>query len=379
MHGWVYAWGSNDRCQLGLGASILGSATPRPVDALSRVKVAQVAAGFSHTACVTNDGLLYTWGFGAYGQLGYSFSDIKSSMTLGRDGFGSPPIRTIARNSDEDGSGVVGWVQVWPRRVLRAPFGGHYCTMVRCGAYHTLAQGADEQLEPASASEHEVLVPAPLELSDLPAGTFVADGGDEDLVLPPGAGLVESPKPVLRQGASVLTRKTDTFRTLAGLFWGVSPSKVGSAPTQGTKEAKEGKEVKEVKEVKEATEAETCSEGWRRALASTEPCFRESAPDFRHPLGRPAKDPKDGTSACTASISLPEEGGLMTWSAVDEAVHRAFCNGSVTDRGIGLDLAELTAGIRNIEPPELPGGERSRGLPPAPCRGLARMECLTPR
>ena len=41
-----------------------------------QTKVTQVACGFRHTACVTDDGSLYTWGAGRNGQLGHKdFTD----------------------------------------------------------------------------------------------------------------------------------------------------------------------------------------------------------------------------------------------------------------------------------------------------------------
>lgn len=38
---------------------------------LESKKVVQVACGFQHTACVTEDGEVYTWGFGKNGALGH--------------------------------------------------------------------------------------------------------------------------------------------------------------------------------------------------------------------------------------------------------------------------------------------------------------------
>jgi len=39
-------------------------------------KITQVACGFRHTACITEDGCLYTWGEGRNGQLGHNdFTD----------------------------------------------------------------------------------------------------------------------------------------------------------------------------------------------------------------------------------------------------------------------------------------------------------------
>ena len=43
------------------------------------LKIKQVSCGFKHTACVTEDGVLYTWGEGRNGQLGHN-SDFKDRL-----------------------------------------------------------------------------------------------------------------------------------------------------------------------------------------------------------------------------------------------------------------------------------------------------------
>ena len=52
--GLVFAWGSNERGQLGLQAS--GVAQPRLVFALASVAVSKLATGDSHTLAITADG-----------------------------------------------------------------------------------------------------------------------------------------------------------------------------------------------------------------------------------------------------------------------------------------------------------------------------------
>ena len=47
------------------------SVRPRRVDALVGEHVASVSCGWRHTACLTQNGGLFTWGHGGYGQLGH--------------------------------------------------------------------------------------------------------------------------------------------------------------------------------------------------------------------------------------------------------------------------------------------------------------------
>lgn len=76
--GKVYAWGSNRFGQLGDGAvgpkRKLMVLVPEPVyfpKTFSQVIIVRVSAGEAHSAAVTEDGALLTWGLGAEGQLGY--------------------------------------------------------------------------------------------------------------------------------------------------------------------------------------------------------------------------------------------------------------------------------------------------------------------
>ncbi|CAK0895504.1 unnamed protein product, partial [Prorocentrum cordatum] len=360
--GWVYAWGANEKCQLGLGDSMEGSATPKPIDALSRVKVVQVSAGFSHTACVTSDGLVYLWGYGAYGQLGFAFNDVRSSALLGAQagvaplsscgsGVGAPP---QASAGEAVGASLVGhsrpWVQVWPRRCVSGPFAARRCTEVQCGAYHTILQASSELLGPPALVEPEVLLPAPLELSDMPAAASVTAGKEEDpagMVLPPGAGLVESPKTVLRQGAGLAARSAEAFRLLAGLFWDTGPpvKRPAPAPTPGPA----------------APTAWTAEEGeWRRALALAPrpPGPGGGAGCGAHPL---EKLPQEEEGSCVMRVDSTALTGPAVWDEVDEAVHRAFCDGSAADTSVKLDLAVLVQNIGSIASPDLPDGAPPAG------------------
>lgn len=366
--GGVYAWGANDKCQLGLGASIQGTATAKLVEALSHVQVLQVAAGFSHAACRTATGLLYLWGFGSYGQLGFEFNDVRASLSLGIGGRGGAPLASAGDAPRAAYAGASGgaryaghsrpWMQVWPRRCKAGPFSSRHCIDVGCGAHHTLAKASQEPLDEAAASAPDVLAPPPM-LPELSAEEDAKGGGDYG----------SSSAPALGAGASSRESQSrprdDAFQRLAGLFWNTAPC--GDASPSPEQQAAR-------------TTLSAATDGdWRRALVpSGDPPAPPAGPE--HPLLRPASAGLVAETALSLDVAsqIPDLGGPNTWDAVDQAVHLAFANGSVADTSVRLDLAELAAGVTDASPPKF-FADVSRELPPSPCRGLARTECLTPR
>lgn len=48
---------------------------PRVIDSLRGKEVVDIAAGGAHSACITANGELYTWGKGRYGRLGHGDSE----------------------------------------------------------------------------------------------------------------------------------------------------------------------------------------------------------------------------------------------------------------------------------------------------------------
>jgi RCC1 and BTB domain-containing protein len=69
--GEVYTWGRGDDGRLGHGDNGW-KYVPRITQSLSGHIVVQVTCGSYHTAAVTSNGDLYTWGGGMYGKLGHS-------------------------------------------------------------------------------------------------------------------------------------------------------------------------------------------------------------------------------------------------------------------------------------------------------------------
>ncbi|KAF3439278.1 hypothetical protein FNV43_RR17554 [Rhamnella rubrinervis] len=74
MEGEVQSWGRNQNGQLGLGTTE-DSLVPQKIQAFQGVSIKMVAAGAEHTAAITENGSLYGWGWGRYGNLGLGDRD----------------------------------------------------------------------------------------------------------------------------------------------------------------------------------------------------------------------------------------------------------------------------------------------------------------
>ncbi|KAL9263569.1 Ultraviolet-B receptor UVR8-like protein [Drosera capensis] len=69
IQGEVASWGRNQNGQLGLGTTE-DSLVPQKLLAFQGLSIKMVAAGAEHSAAVTEDGHVYGWGWGRYGNLG---------------------------------------------------------------------------------------------------------------------------------------------------------------------------------------------------------------------------------------------------------------------------------------------------------------------
>ncbi|XP_061483398.1 X-linked retinitis pigmentosa GTPase regulator isoform X2 [Rhineura floridana] len=68
--GKVYTFGLGQYGQLGHGTFIFEMSTPKIVDHMGKHKICNIASGENHTALVTENGLMYTFGDGRHGKLG---------------------------------------------------------------------------------------------------------------------------------------------------------------------------------------------------------------------------------------------------------------------------------------------------------------------
>eukprot|EP00854_Cymbomonas_tetramitiformis_P024189 gene24189-29370_t len=67
----LWSWGYSKRGQLGLGVGITQATQPQLVPALSGLNVVSISAGWGHTLCRTESGLVYAWGYSTKGRLGF--------------------------------------------------------------------------------------------------------------------------------------------------------------------------------------------------------------------------------------------------------------------------------------------------------------------
>ncbi|XP_038130884.1 probable E3 ubiquitin-protein ligase HERC1 isoform X2 [Cyprinodon tularosa] len=85
VEGEVFSWGDGEYGKLGHGNSATQKHPKIIQGPLSGKVVVCVSAGYRHSAAVTNDGELYTWGEGDFGRLGHSDSQSRNIPTLVKD------------------------------------------------------------------------------------------------------------------------------------------------------------------------------------------------------------------------------------------------------------------------------------------------------
>eukprot|EP00075_Anas_platyrhynchos_P004905 XP_012954988.2 probable E3 ubiquitin-protein ligase HERC3 isoform X2 [Anas platyrhynchos] len=152
--GELFTWGQNTRGQLGVGRQVTLTSTPQLVKGLKGIPLAQIAAGGAHSVAVSLSGAVYSWGKNDFGQLGLGHTEDKDypsyiealehwktvfiscgadhTAVLSKDGlvctFGAGGAGQLGHNSTRN--------ELTPRVV--AELWGAKVSQVACGRQHTL-------------------------------------------------------------------------------------------------------------------------------------------------------------------------------------------------------------------------------------------------
>ena len=162
--GGLWTFGANARGQTGLGTTLGLQNTPKKVEGgLGSKKVVFIAGGNNHTACITEDGSTYTWGLGMDGKLGHGNQNRYSSPQLVKELAGKKAksvalgeCHTLVCSEDgrvySFGQGTFGQLghgnreHAYTPTLIEAPLEGKCVVQVACGAGHSMALTHDGRL-----------------------------------------------------------------------------------------------------------------------------------------------------------------------------------------------------------------------------------------
>ncbi|XP_009473150.1 PREDICTED: probable E3 ubiquitin-protein ligase HERC3 [Nipponia nippon] len=188
--GGLFTWGQNAHGQLGVGSQTTLVPQPQLVERLKGIPLAQIAAGGAHSAAVSLSGAVYSWGKNNFGQLGLGDTEDRDrpsyigalehwktvfiscgadhTAVLSKDGlvctFGAGGAGQLGHNSTRN--------ELMPRVV--AELWGARVSQVACGRQHTLVYvpsldkvysfGSGEEGQLGDERKPNQLIPLPINL-----------------------------------------------------------------------------------------------------------------------------------------------------------------------------------------------------------------------
>nr|KAF6500344.1 HECT and RLD domain containing E3 ubiquitin protein ligase 5 [Molossus molossus] len=207
--GELFAWGQNSHGQLGIGRIFDSTSTPQIVKHLSGVPLAQISAGKAHSMALSISGNMYSWGRNDFGQLGLGHTDNEDfpsliealdsqkveflacggshTALLTKDGllftFGAGKHGQLGHNSTQN--------ELKPCLVTKLV--GNRVTQVACGRRHTLAYvsnlgkvfsfGSGKEGQLGNGGTHNQLIPLPIKLSSSEELKFESHTSKKELII----------------------------------------------------------------------------------------------------------------------------------------------------------------------------------------------------
>uniref|UniRef100_A0A8C9NN57 E3 ISG15--protein ligase HERC5-like n=1 Tax=Serinus canaria TaxID=9135 RepID=A0A8C9NN57_SERCA len=186
--GELFTWGQNTHGQLGVGSQTTLTPKPQLVERIKGIPLAQIAAGGAHSMCVSLSGAVFSWGKNSFGQLGLGDTKDRDCPTyvgalehwktvfiscgadhtavLSKEGlvctFGAGGSGQLGHNSTQN--------ELLPRVV--AELWGARVSHIACGRQYTLVYvrsldkfyffGSDDEGQLEDERKHNQLIPLPI-------------------------------------------------------------------------------------------------------------------------------------------------------------------------------------------------------------------------
>nr|XP_034814800.1 E3 ISG15--protein ligase HERC5 isoform X6 [Pan paniscus] len=207
--GELFAWGQNLHGQLGVGRKFPSTTTPQIVEHLAGVPLAQISAGEAHSMALSMSGNIYSWGKNEFGQLGLGHTESKDYPSL-IEGLDNQKVEFVACGGSHSalltqdgllftfGAGKHGQLghnstQNELRPCLVAELVEYRVTQIACGRWHTLAyvsdlgkvfsfgSGKDGQL--GNGGTRDQLMPLPVKVSSSEELKLESHTSEKELIM----------------------------------------------------------------------------------------------------------------------------------------------------------------------------------------------------
>nr|XP_002745648.3 E3 ISG15--protein ligase HERC5 [Callithrix jacchus] len=207
--GELFAWGQNLHGQLGVGRKFPSTTAPQIVEHLAGIPLAQISAGEAHSMALSMSGNIYSWGKNEFGQLGLDHTESKDSPSL-IEALDNQKVEFLACGGSHTalltqdgllftfGAGKHGQLghnstQNELRPCLVAELAGNRVTQIACGRWHTLAYvsdlgkvfsfGSGKEGQLGNGGTRDQLIPLPMKVSSNEDLKFESHTSEKELIM----------------------------------------------------------------------------------------------------------------------------------------------------------------------------------------------------